>query len=625
LEIDNLRETNEKWLKYVAGKGGETSQQLLAADIPAPEAVVEKFLHRGEMMILAGPPKAGKSVFVTQLSTAVTAGGKFLGEFQARRGAVIWYDIDDNDRHRAQMRLEDLGHDVGDENIVFFRKLSLITDGGVVQIDSDLAIAAANGQNVGLVIIDCLMGILGSGAVKNVVQDQRKQLEALRALAVKYNIGLVIIHHSPKNARKRADGGSVFDSMLGTTGIGTVVDVGVLLEHTGRAGEMSARFEGRNPDTPAELTLKLDRAGRTGWHVIEGADQAQEASDLGRVALGIMQVLKKVGARLTPTEIVLATGQVGTELNLSSVKVNCRRLVQRGILTGQGGRYEMTVTPVTAPTSDSTTGTCDGYSYGYNGSEQPPLSATVTPAATLELVPLRTAGTAVWSPPSLATDPPAAPRPLSRQKQPPTEPVSKAKPDSLTVATDKRDAAVRDALEKLGMGTGGNSKYTLVELGTHLNCPLTSLQNLCAHLASMSSRGLIHHESGTGLYCSMAAPHMPAVAVETQEVAPNAGELLESATAVEVPATPALRPEAATEPVAPHTWQTVEERILSMLAAAAVDGRNVSLVAFRRDLGLGRDETTGVLNMMVYAKKILEEGLENGRNYRLPRVDRRAA
>ena len=76
-------------------------------------------------------------------------------------------------------------------------------------------------------------------------------------------------------------------------------------------------------------------------------------------------------------------------------------------------------------------------------------------------------------------------------------------------------------------------------------------------------------------------------------------------------------------PVTP-TEQTVEQRILSMLAAA-VDGRNVSLVAFRRDLGIGRDETTAALNMLVYAKKILEEGQENGRSYRLPRVDRRAA
>lgn len=126
---------------------------------------------------------------------------------------------------------------------------------------------------------------------------------------------------------------------------------------------------------------------------------------------------------------------------------------------------------------------------------------------------------------------PRAPLPLEKQAQ--AALTAAAKPVPSTAVTDKRDAAVLEAFEKLGMGTGGNGKFTLVELGTHLKCPMTSLQNLCAHLASMSSRGLIHHESGNGLYCSMAAPRMPAVAVETQEVAPNASELLESPTAVE--------------------------------------------------------------------------------------------
>ena len=122
--------------------------------------------------------------------------------------------------------------------------------------------------------------------------------------------------------------------------------------------------------------------------------------------------------------------------------------------------------------------------------------------------------------------------------------------NALECRRHRRDAAVLEALEQLGMGTGGNGKYTLVELGIHLNCPMTCRQNLCAHLASMSFRGLIHHESGTGLYCSMADPHMPAVAVETQEVAPNASELLESPTAVEAPASPAVAPDAPTEPAA---------------------------------------------------------------------------
>ena len=41
-----MRETNEKWVKYVNGAGGETSRQLMEAEIPVPDAVVESFLDR---------------------------------------------------------------------------------------------------------------------------------------------------------------------------------------------------------------------------------------------------------------------------------------------------------------------------------------------------------------------------------------------------------------------------------------------------------------------------------------------------------------------------------------------------------------------------------------------------
>src|ERR1019366_625850 len=82
---------------------------------------------------------------------------------------------------------------------------------------------------------------------------------------------------------------------------------------------------------------------------------------------------------------------------------------------------------------------------------------------------------------------------------------------------------------------------------------------------------------------------------------------------VEVPATPA-----------PPLRASVEQSILAMLAAA-VNGRSVSLVTFRRELRhpsrdeiASRDEITGKLNTLVWAKKIVEEGQENGRTYRLP-------
>jgi hypothetical protein len=422
-----LRKTKEQWVKYVNGAGGETSRQLMADEIPVPDAVVENFLNRGEMMILAGPPKVGKSVIMTQLAIAVNCGGKFLGEFQAQRGTVLWYDADDGDRYRAQQRLEDLGQDPENDNISIFRSLKSISDGGVEQIESDVVAANSAGQSVALVLIDCLLSILDSGFSRNVVQGQRRQLEALRALAVKYQFALVIIHHSPKRAPKKAQGSSVFDAMLGTTGIGTVVDVGVVLEDTGRAGEVLARFSGRNPDTPTELALKLDRVGRTGWKVMSGGDQARKGRELGRVARAILEVLENAGTSMTPLEI--ADEHKGEpKLKPSSVRGNCRRMLKKGYLTEhEGGRYgipETPVTPVTASASDCGAASSESYSYSYTRPEEQPRPATVTATATLDMVPSPSAGTGEWSMPGLAAFPPPPPPRFSTQKPVPAEPAA---------------------------------------------------------------------------------------------------------------------------------------------------------------------------------------------------------
>jgi hypothetical protein len=133
----------------------------MEADIASPTAIVEGFAYAGELTIIAGSPKSGKSVISTQMAIAIAKGGKFLGEFQAQSGHILWYDLDDGNRLRAKERLEDLGHDVENENISIIRSLKSNTDEAVQQIESDLAAAAAAGQKVTMVLVDCLMSVTG--------------------------------------------------------------------------------------------------------------------------------------------------------------------------------------------------------------------------------------------------------------------------------------------------------------------------------------------------------------------------------------------------------------------------------------------------------------------------------
>jgi hypothetical protein len=345
----------EKWREYLNARDAETSRHLMEANIAPPAPIIERLIYAGALTIIAGSPKAGKSVVTTQMAIAVADGGKFLGEFQAKAGHVLWYDMDDGDRYRAQKRLENLGQDLENENIVIHRKLPSIPDGAIRQIEADLDAEKSAGRHVAFILIDCLLSILGCGPIKSIVQDQRRQMEELRGVAIKHELALVVIHHSMKKPPKRKDGFAVFDAMLGTTGISMVVDVGIVLEDTSCDGQVVARFASRNPDTPSDLAMKLDKEGLTGWHVTAGAEQARKGRDLGGVAQAILDVVETAVAPLTPTEIVAVAKEAGTELNISSVKVNCWRMAQRGLLRGENGSYqkdrETAVTAVTTETS----------------------------------------------------------------------------------------------------------------------------------------------------------------------------------------------------------------------------------------------------------------------------------
>ena len=362
--MDNEEHKRAQYYKYLNDRGAETSRQLMEADIPIPDAVIDGILYRGELTLMAASAKAGKSVLIMQMGIAVGNGENFLEEFPAKRGAVLVYDVDDGSRPRTQRRLEDLGQKVENENIIFIPTLRTVFEGAIEQIEGDVTAAKSAGQDVLLVVIDCLLSILPCGVSRNAVQEQRKQLEALRDLAIKHQFALLIVHHTRKKAPKMADGFGAFDGMLGTTGIATVLDVGIMLENTGRDGEVTARVTGRNPGAPAAFTMRLDREGCTGWHIVDGAEKAGKRPGMGRVAKAMCEVLERVGKMLTPTEIVAEAKRAGMDLNLSSVKVNCRR----GRLTHfveDNGRYGVRgVTDETVLVNNCETSTSNGYTPG---------------------------------------------------------------------------------------------------------------------------------------------------------------------------------------------------------------------------------------------------------------------
>lgn len=77
-------------------------------EYPPLEYLVPEVLPVGGLVLLAGAPKAGKSVLAMGFALAVASGGRALGASQAQQGEVLFLSLDDQSRPRAQRRIRDL-------------------------------------------------------------------------------------------------------------------------------------------------------------------------------------------------------------------------------------------------------------------------------------------------------------------------------------------------------------------------------------------------------------------------------------------------------------------------------------------------------------------------------------
>jgi hypothetical protein len=243
---------------------------------------------------------------------------------------------------------------------------------------------------------------------------------------------------------------------------------------------------------------------------------------------------------------------------------------------------------------------------------------------------------------TLSTQPVPSPlraAPLPSERQAPAAPQAQAKP---VTATANMDSIVLAAFAKLGIGSRGNGKFSLMELGVAVGASSKGMANLCKHLADMTDRYLVYTETHPGNVLFWAPPAPPAaitllttepapVRIESKaagwlpsEVSNNTSAAIDDDDNFWLAAAPLVPPEvvpevgaavADPEPAAAPA-ETVEEKILRILKAEGCR----PLVEFRRDRGVSKDETLIALNTLVSDKRITETWCGNDRMYRLPRV-----
>ena len=187
-----------------------TAKELIAADLPPTEYIVDVIIAKG-LVVLSAKSKIGKSWLALQLALAVSSGSDFLG-FNTTQGDVLYIDLE-NTPSITQSRLATLlnGEEPPD-NLVIVNDYSTMNDSFLADISEYLQ----EHKNVSLVIVDVFQKIKKpKKANQTDYDDIYDNFTPLKELVERYNISLMLVMHN----RKMTDPTDPFSNILGSTAI----------------------------------------------------------------------------------------------------------------------------------------------------------------------------------------------------------------------------------------------------------------------------------------------------------------------------------------------------------------------------------------------------------------------
>jgi hypothetical protein len=290
---------------------------LMAQEFPPLQFAVEKILPHG-VFILAGSGKIGKSWLSLDMCVNVATGGR-LWDFACEQGDVLYLALEDNHR-----RLQDRLNTIKAWNVDIARlKLSTaafgINSGLLEQCHNHLA----EYPDTKLLVIDTLERIRDTQFDKNIYACDYRDMTALRQITDKYDLTLLLIHHT----RKMGDADPL-NTLSGSMGLVGSVDGVFVLEKEMRTGP-DAKLTIANRDTGG-FCFKLrfnDECCRWDFVCNDGEQSEDEAGgkDENLVTL-IDEFLKEVNGSWsgTATELCDALKAIDTETDVVPLTISRR-------------------------------------------------------------------------------------------------------------------------------------------------------------------------------------------------------------------------------------------------------------------------------------------------------------
>lgn len=192
-----------------------SAQELQNKEFDPTTYIVDKVLPQG-LSILAAPPKAKKSWFALDLCLSVSKGLPFLG-FETKKSGCLYLALEDGEK-RLKERIEKLlNNAIAPSNFNFTTEIPGLSSGLIDYLD----LYIIEHPDTKLIIIDTLQKVRENAyGSQNVYAGDYKDMSAIKNLADKYNLCILLIHH----LRKSRDDSDSFNMISGSTAIPGAVD-----------------------------------------------------------------------------------------------------------------------------------------------------------------------------------------------------------------------------------------------------------------------------------------------------------------------------------------------------------------------------------------------------------------
>lgn len=230
---------------------------------PVPDYYLgDALLFEGARMLVAGPPKIGKSRFVLDLAVGIATGTSCLSHKCHGARRVVWMQAEIHIGFLAGRMVEAARGLADDERVIWrenFRAtgrldLDVMSFIDRATIREYLATRFEPGAG-GVLILDPIINL--STADENSNAEVKAMLRQVDAIAAEFGVAVVLVHHT----RKDVSAGSAMDGIRGASAFRGWFDTGLVL--TGTPDETVLAYECRNTAAPAAHGVRFDeRSGR---------------------------------------------------------------------------------------------------------------------------------------------------------------------------------------------------------------------------------------------------------------------------------------------------------------------------------------------------------------------------